>query len=108
MCVEWGCNVKLFGPAPWGPREGSKGEISFNLNSHFQRFLYQTLCVFSQMKDAKHIRQDFHSVAWVMPQGWDFGALGCPGGGGGGVKKLANKVTWHIKATEMTSRIECK
>ena len=21
----------------------------------------------------------FHSVAWVMPQGWDFGALGCPG-----------------------------
>ena len=86
MCVEWGCNVKLFGPAPWGPREGSKGEISFNLNSHFQRFLYQTLCVFSQMKDAKHIRQDFHSVAWVMPQGWDFGALGCPGGGGGGKK----------------------
>ena len=32
------------------------------------------------MKDTKHIRRDFHSVAWVMPQGWDFGALGCPGG----------------------------
>ena len=28
------------------------------------------------MKDTKHVRQDFHSVAWVMPQGWDFGALG--------------------------------
>ena len=28
------------------------------------------------MKDTKHIRQDFYSVAWVMPQGWDFGALG--------------------------------
>ena len=26
------------------------------------------------MKDTKHIRWDFHSVAWVMPQGWDFGA----------------------------------
>ena len=25
------------------------------------------------MKDTKHIRRDFHSVAWVMPQGWDFG-----------------------------------
>ena len=28
------------------------------------------------MKDTKHIRRDFNSVAWVMPQGWDFGALG--------------------------------
>ena len=44
------------------------------------KILYQTLCVFSQMKDTKHIRQDFYSVAWVMPQGWDFGALGVPRG----------------------------
>ena len=28
------------------------------------------------MKDTKHIRQDFDYVAWVMPQGRDFGALG--------------------------------
>ena len=35
--------------------------------------------MFSQTKDTKHIRRDFHPVAWVMPQGWDFGALGCPG-----------------------------
>ena len=34
--------------------------------------------VFSQMKDTKHIRRDFHSVAWVMPQGWDFGVLAVP------------------------------
>ena len=27
------------------------------------------------MKDTKQIRWDFYSVAWVMPQGWDFGAL---------------------------------
>ena len=32
------------------------------------------------MKDTKHIGQDFHSVPWVMPQGWDFGALGVPRG----------------------------
>ena len=32
------------------------------------------------MKDKKHIRRDFYSVAWVMPQGLDFGVLGCPGG----------------------------
>ena len=72
----------FFGPAPWGPGEGPKGQISLNiikfqLLSQFQRFLNQTLCVFSQMKDIKHIRQDFHLAAWVMPQGWD---LGVPSG----------------------------
>ena len=74
------CNVKKFlGLAPWGPGEGSKGQISFNFNYkvNFKDFLYQTLCLFSQMKDTKHIRRDFNSVAWVMPQGSDFGALGC-------------------------------
>ena len=30
------------------------------------------------MKDTKLIRRDFYSVASVMPQGWDFGALGVP------------------------------
>ena len=54
--------------------------IKFRLPCQFQRFLYQTLCVFSQLKDTKHIRRDFYSVAWVMPQGWDFGALGVPRG----------------------------
>ena len=59
---------------------GSKCRISFNFNYkvNFKDFLYETLCVFSQMKDTKHIRRDFHSVAWVMPQGWDFGVLAVP------------------------------
>ena len=38
------------------------------------RFLYQTLCVFSQIKDRKHIEQNFHSVARIMPQGGTWGA----------------------------------
>ena len=33
------------------------------------------MCVV-QMKDTKHIRQDFYSVVGIMRQGWDFGALG--------------------------------
>ena len=45
--------------------------IKFQLQSQFQRFLNQ--------KDIKHIKQDFHAVPWVMPQGWDLGVLG--GGG---------------------------
>ena len=32
------------------------------------------------MKDTKYIRRDFYSVAWVMPEGWDFEALWVPKG----------------------------
>ena len=42
----------------------------------FLRFLYQTYCAFLQIKDRKHIELNFHSVAGVMPQGWDLGVLG--------------------------------
>ena len=66
-----------FGPAPSGPGEGSNGQI---LQSQPERFLCQTLCAFSQIKDKKHTKRDFKSITWVMPQG-DFGALGVPRGG---------------------------
>ena len=59
------CKGTIFGP--WGPGEGP---IKFR---QFQIFLNQMLCVFLLMKDIKHIRQAFHYVAWVMPQGWDLG-----------------------------------
>ena len=52
----------------------SKGQIS--LTCQFQRFLYQTLSLFSQIKDRKHIEQKFHSVAKVMPR---YGTAGCWG-----------------------------
>ena len=32
--------------------------------------------MFSQIKDRKHIEQNFHSVARVMPWGWDLGGAG--------------------------------
>ena len=71
-------NGTFFGSAPWGPGEGPKGQewlniIQFQLQSQFQRFLNQTACFYSQMKDVKHTRRDFHSAVWVMPQGWDLG-----------------------------------
>ena len=64
-----------------GPGEGPKSQISLNITkfqllSQFQRFLNQTLSVFLQMKDIKHIRRDSHLAAWVMPQGWDLGYRG--------------------------------
>ena len=61
--------------APLGPWGGAKRSniIKSQLLSQFQRFLNQTLCVFSQMKDIKHIRRVFHS-------GWDLGLLGVKNG----------------------------
>ena len=63
------------------PEALGRGQISFNFNYkvNFKDF-YTKLCVFSQMKNTKHIRRDFHSVTWVMPQGWYFGALRVPRG----------------------------
>ena len=65
----------FFGPHPLGPWGGAKRSniIKSQSQSQFQRFFNQTLCVFSQLKDMKHSRRDFHSVAWVMPKGWDLG-----------------------------------
>ena len=82
----------FFGPRPLGPWGGAKRSniIKFQLLSQFQIFLNQTLCVFSQMKDTKHFRRDFHSVAWVMPRGQNFNFL--------------NMIMWHIKLKGMISR----
>ena len=74
--------AQFFGPRPLGPWGGAKRSniIKFHSQSHFQRYINKTLCVYSQMKNIKHIRRDFHSAALVMPQGWD---LGVPWGLGG-------------------------
>ena len=46
-------NIKFFLALPLGPWGGVKRSniIYFQLPLQFQRFLNQTLCVFSQMKD---------------------------------------------------------
>ena len=65
------CNVKLF--LALGRGQKVKYHL-ISITKSNAKILYQTLCVFSQMKDTKHIRRDFRFVTWVMPQGWDFGA----------------------------------
>ena len=58
-----------------------------------------------QMKDTKHIRRDFHSFTLVMPQGWDFGALGCPGG----VKKFKHgHVVYQIDEDDEQNKMQVK
>ena len=63
----------------------SKGQLL--LTCQFQRFLYQILCVFLQIKYRKYIEQNFHSVAMVMALGGTRGA--------GGVKLLHGDLRWR-------------
>ena len=68
-CVSYSheCDVQrhtFLVPALWDPGEGPKSQISLNFNYKVNFiFFHQTLC------RCKHIRQYFHSVAWVMSQG---------------------------------------
>ena len=70
----------------WGAQGGQKqfffkhGHVAYQIDGYHVNFnfLYQTLCVFSQIKNRNHIEQNFHSVAWIIPQGV---GLGCAGGG---------------------------
>ena len=51
-------------PAPWGGTKRSN-VIKYQLLSQISNILNQTVCVFSQMKDTKHFRREFHLVSWV-------------------------------------------
>ena len=58
-------NVKRkFAPPPGALGRGQKVKyhLIFNYKVNFKDFLFKTLCVFSQMKDTKHTRRDFHYV----------------------------------------------
>ena len=89
----------------WGVR--SKGQISVNFGYHvnFKVLLYQTLCVFPRMKDTKHIRRDFYSVTWVIPQGCEFERWGVPSGS----KKFKHgHVAYQIDRNDKQNRMQVK
>ena len=91
----------FFGPAPWGPREGSKGQILFNFNYkvNFKDFFYQTLCVFSQMKIQNISDGIFSLFPGSCPRG---GTLGCWGAQGVNFFFKHGHVVYQIDG--MTSR----
>ena len=67
-------------PPPGALGRGQKVKYHLNLiTKSISKILYQTLCVFSQMKDTKHIRREFHSVPGSCPRGGTLGHWGCPG-----------------------------
>ena len=64
-----------FGFHPLRPMGGAKRSnfFKFQLLCQFQRFLNQTLCVLSQMKDIKHIRRYFIQSPRSCTRGGTFG-----------------------------------
>ena len=104
-------NVKLFfGPARPPGALGRGQKVKYHLISitkSITKILYQTLCVYSQMKDTKHSRQYFYFVVWVMPQGWDWGA------GGAQVVKILfffkhGNVAYQIDEDDEQNRMQVK
>ena len=70
---EWRMHRHNFlGPHPLGPRGGAKRShiIKIEIQSQFQRFLNQTLCIFSQMKDITY-QTEFSFGRLGHAQGWD-------------------------------------
>ena len=63
------------------------------------------MCVLTNEK-YKTYQTGFHSVAWVMPQWWDFGALGVPRG----VKKKfkLGHVAYQIDRDDEQNRMQVK
>ena len=90
------CNVKLFfWPAPWGPGEGSKGQISFNFNNkvNFKDF-YTKLCVCSHKWKIQNISDGIFILSpGSCPRCGTFGRWGAQR------SFFKNMVMWHIKST---------
>ena len=102
---EKGTQRKIFGPAPRGRGEGSKGQISFNFNYkvNFKDFYPNFVCVL------KNERYKTYQTGFLFCRLGHVPGVGLRGTGGArGVKKISNMVMWHIKSTGMTGRTECK
>ena len=81
-CIGRATAKKKFGPAPWGPGEGSKGQKSFNSNYkvNFKDF-YTKLCVCSHKYKIHNISDGIFILSpGSCPRGGTLGRSGCPGG----------------------------
>ena len=87
-------------PSPGALRRGQKVKYHLILiTKSISKIFYQTLFT-------KHTRRDFHSVPWVMPRGWDFGALGCEGGQNFFIKH--GHVVYQIDGDDEQNRMQVK
>ena len=94
-------NIKLLWPRPMGRGQKVKYHL-ISITKSISKFFF--ILNFVCVNDTKHIKRDLHYVAWVMPQGWDIGALGCPGGGG----KKHGHVAYQIDGNDEQNRMQVK
>ena len=77
---EWGVQRQFLAPPPEALGRGQK--VKYHLisitKSISKIFIPNFVFVLTNERLITYIRWDFHSVAWVMPKGWDFGVLGVP------------------------------
>ena len=72
---KWGAQRRfVFGPAPWGPGEGSKGQISFNFNYKVNIFIPNFVCVLTN-ESYKTYQTGFLFCRLRHALGWDLGIL---------------------------------
>ena len=64
--------------------------------------------MFLQIKDIRHIKWDFCSDAWVMPQGWDLGAVGLRTGGQNFFFFEHGHVAYQIDGDDEYNRMQVK
>ena len=84
-------NVKKnFGPAPWGPGEGSKGQISFNFNYkiNLMDFIPNFVCVLTNE------RYKTYQMGFSLCSLGHAPEVGLWGAGGAQVVKKSNFQTW--------------
>ena len=81
-CVPYSHKQTFFGPAPWCPGEGPKGQVSFNFNYkvNFKDF-YTKLFVSSHKCKIQNISDGIFILSpGSCPRGVTSERLGCPGG----------------------------
>ena len=72
---EWGMQSHIFGPVPGASERCKKVKYHYISITKSISKIFTKLCVCSHKKRHKHFKRDFHSVAWVMSQGWDLGCV---------------------------------
>ena len=98
------CNGNFFLPCPLGPCGGVKYHLISITKSTSKIFIPNFVCVLTNER-YKTYQTEFYSVAWVMPQGWDLGALGCPGGQKDFFFKYGH-VTYQIDGDDEQNRMQ--
>ena len=99
----WGVQQrKKFSPFPYGPEEGSKGQISLtSITKSISKILYQTFCILTN-KIWNILNGILAWKPWSCPRGGTWGA-GCAQGS---KFSFLNMVMWHIKLKGIMSRTE--